>query len=195
MITDSIYFVCRIDPESKVYCFKQPNESERQKLFNNIIKTCMDNSAEFTVEVLKECLTTLIADPVLVNSFMRTLIISFNQHPGEMKKFTLVEMVPILVRKRVWSSKSVWDGVLMAMKALASHRDAEPSLRAMLCLPGTQLQTLLKMKEVRGALAKCLRGLSAEEKAEVLSGRWAGFEENPADLLKKKLLEELAGSE
>jgi len=56
-------------------------------------------------------------------------------------------MVPQLVRKRVWTSKSVWDGVLMAMKALATHRDAEPSLRAMLCLSGAQLQTLLKMKK------------------------------------------------
>ena len=172
-------FVYRIDPESKVYCFKPRTPADRQKIVNNCIKICIDSDAEFSADVLKDALSKLLEDSVVVNFFMRTIILSYNAHP-ELKKFVLSEVLPTLVRKRVWvASKSVWEGVPIAMKALATSRDAEPSLRAMLCLPGPQLQTLLKFKEIKAPLVKVLKALSESERVEVLSGGWVGVESNP----------------
>jgi hypothetical protein len=177
-----------------VFCFKQASESERQKLLNTCIKICLDNSVEFSPDVLKECIGTLLTDPVLGNSIMRTVIVSFSIHPVEMRRFAVTDVVPAMVRRRAWLTPRVWDGVILAMKNLAGHRDAESSLRAMLGLPASQLHTLMKIKEVKGPLSKCLKALSVGEREDVVTGRWVGIDDAASgtiDTLKAKLLEEL----
>lgn len=94
-----------------------------------------------------------------------------------MKKFVLSDVVPSLIRKRVWNlAPKVWEGVNHAVKIFAEHKNAEPTLRCLLGLPGIQLKSILKAApKVKPLLGSLLKALSAEEKEESLTGKWAGI--------------------
>ena len=94
-----------------------------------------------------------------------------------MKKFILSDVVPSLIRGRVWNSApKVWEGVSYAVKIFAEHKNVEPSLRCLLGLPGIQLKSVLKAApKVKPLLSNLLKSLSAEEKEECISGKWAGL--------------------
>ena len=120
-----------------------------------------------------------------------------------MKKFMLSDVIPSLIRKKVWTSApKVWDGVSHALKLFAEHKNAEPTLRCLLGLPGIQLKNILKIApKVKPLLGTLLRALSTEEREETISGKWAGLsvENNnsvdtvPAvDTEKLKILKELS---
>lgn len=94
-----------------------------------------------------------------------------------MKKFILSDVVPSLIRKKVWNlAPKVWEGVNHAVKIFAEHKNAEPTLRCLLGLPGIQLKSILKAApKVKPLLGSLLKALSAEEKEESLTGKWAGI--------------------
>lgn len=94
-----------------------------------------------------------------------------------MKKFILCDVVPSLIRGRVWNSApKVWEGVSYAVKIFAEHKNVEPTLRCLLGLPGIQLKSVLKAApKVKPLLSNLLKSLSAEEKEECISGKWAGL--------------------
>lgn len=94
-----------------------------------------------------------------------------------MKKFMLSDVIPSLIRKKVWTSApKVWDGVSHALKLFAEHKNAEPTLRCLLGLPGIQLKNILKIApKVKPLLGTLLKALSTEEREETISGKWAGL--------------------
>ena len=94
-----------------------------------------------------------------------------------MKKFILSDVVPSLIRGKVWNSApKVWEGVSYAVKIFSEHKNVEPTLRCLLGLPGIQLKSVLKAApKVKPLLSNLLRSLSVEEKEECISGRWAGL--------------------
>ncbi len=103
------------------------------------------------------------------------------------------------------------------MKNLGASKDAEPSLRCLLGLPGVQLKAVIAAYDpIREMLAKLLVVLSVDEKEEIISGvgcakfsrflpkhivlflgRWAGIGEVNAtaigrpDFEKEKILRQL----
>ena len=89
----------------------------------------------------------------------------------------LSDIIPNLIRKRVWlSAPKIWDGVNHALKIFAEHKNAEPTLRCILGLPGAQLKGVFKAApKVKVPLANLLKALSAEEREEAVSGKWAGL--------------------
>ena len=95
-------------------------------------------------------------------------------------KFVLSEAIPTLLRKQIWTNakcKSVWEGVCHFVKRFAAAKDAEQTLRCLLGLPSAPLKLLLKLApNARAPVGKTLKALSANEKEEVLSGRWAGID-------------------
>ena len=119
-----------------------------------------------------------------------------------MKKFILSDVMPALIRKRVWNSApKVWDGVSHGVKIFAEHKSAEPTLRCLLGLPGLQLKSIIKVApKVKPLLASLLKALSAEEKEECVSGRFAGLISDVTDPMvdavvdseKNKILKELS---
>lgn len=128
-----------------------------------------------------------------------------------MKKFMLSDIIPNLIRKRVWlSAPKIWDGVNHALKIFAEHKNAEPTLRCILGLPGAQLKGVFKAApKVKVPLANLLKALSAEEREEAVSGKWAGLlvsnvegdggtgpapSSIPIDIEKLKILKELSPS-
>ena len=94
-----------------------------------------------------------------------------------MKKFILNDVMPSLIRKRVWNSApKVWDGVNHGVKIFAEHKSAEPTLRCLLGLPGLQLKSILKVApKVKPLLGSLLKALSTEEKEDCISGKFAGL--------------------
>jgi Symplekin tight junction protein C terminal len=119
-----------------------------------------------------------------------------------MKKFILSDVMPSLIRKKVWNSApKVWDGVSHGVKIFSEHKSAEPTLRCLLGLPGLQFKSILKVApKVKPLLASLLKALSAEEKEECVSGRFAGLisdisdpvVEAVVDAEKNKILKELS---
>eukprot|EP01041_Mallomonas_annulata_P002034 gene2034-3952_t len=140
------------------------------------IGLCLSNKEVFRSENIKEAITTLMMDENLSISLMRTVILSSQTH-ADLKKFGLCEVVPRLVQNKTWEkAPRVWEGVAMFIKNFVTHRDAEPSLRAILGLPVAQLRAMIKVATTaRAPLAKLLKALSAEEQVEVISGRWVGL--------------------
>ena len=94
-----------------------------------------------------------------------------------MKKFMLSDVIPSLIRKKIWNTvPKVWEGVNHALKLFAEHKNAEPTLRCLLGLPGIQLKSLFKIApKVKPLLSTLLKSLSTDEKAETISGQWAGL--------------------
>ena len=113
--------------------------------------------------------------------YLLTLSFSFFQflksYAAEMKKFMLSDVIPSLIRKRVWIvAPKVWEGVSHALKLFSEHKNAEPTLRCLLGLPGIQLKGILKIApKVKPLLGTLLKSLSAEEREETISGKWAGL--------------------
>lgn len=103
------------------------------------------------------------------------------------------------------SAPKIWDGVNHALKIFAEHKNAEPTLRCILGLPGIQLKSVFKAApKVKLPLANLLKALSAEERDEAVSGKFAGLVDSsdigdtepspsmPVDGEKLKILKELS---
>jgi hypothetical protein len=83
------------------------------------------------------------------------------------------------VRKKTWLiAPKVWEGVLMCVKTFNGQRDFEPTIRAFVGLPMTQLKSVITIaKDVKGILNRILRSMSTADIEECVSGRWAGIED------------------
>lgn len=142
------------------------------------IAVCLNNKSDFSGEVLKEALKTMLAEEVPPNALMRTAILSA-QSFGEVKRYVLSDVIPHLVRKKVWTvAPKLWDGVVYGAKNLAAkdNKNSELTLRALLGVPALQLRSLLTVApDVKQAMGKLLKTLSTEERNDVVSGKWAGL--------------------
>lgn len=181
------------------------------KQITDAIGICAAAKDEFTGDVFVDALSDLLSDtppPLLI---MRTAITSsqiFEKIYPEVRKFLFTKVVPSLLRRRVWAiAPRIFDGIAAVFTAKVNllkegrediFRDAEPSLRCLLGLPGGQLKMILKSAPyVKTFLTKVLKALSAAEKEEVISGRWAGLditqeEATKGDVEKKKIIKELS---
>ncbi|KAJ1402692.1 Symplekin tight junction protein C terminal-domain-containing protein [Ochromonadaceae sp. CCMP2298] len=161
----------------------------------------MNNKSDFSGEVIKDALRTMLADPVPPYALMRTAILSAKSFT-EVSRFVLSDVIPALVRRRAWSlAPSLWDGVMHAAKNLAAAgaKNSELTLRALLGVPAVQLRGVLKVApQVKAAMAKLLKTLSKEETEEVTTGRWVGLlekgveEEEAEKQAKQKLVADIA---
>lgn len=164
------------------------------------ISVCLNNKADYSGEVVKEALKTMLADDVPPHALMRTAILSA-QSFSEVKRFVLSDVMPQLVRKRVWvTAPKLWDGVVYGAKNLAAagFKNSELTLRALLGVPVAQLKGLLRVAPtVKAAMGKLLKTLSTEERDEAVSGKWVGLAEE-ADAAaveeKQKLIKDIAAS-
>eukprot|EP00981_Chlorochromonas_danica_P015274 scaffold11522_cov239-Ochromonas_danica.AAC.1 len=154
------------------------------------IALCLNNKADFNGEVIKETLRVLAEDAVPVVAIMRTAILGA-QAFAEVKKFVLNDVVPIMIRKQVWSSApKVWEGVLYAIKTLGAsgQKQAEPSLLSLFAIPGIQLKALFKIAPpVKPLMAKLLQAMTVEERDRALSAQ----SDSTKDGEKLKLVKEL----
>lgn len=162
------------------------------------IAVCLNNKADFSGEVIKEALKAMLVDEVPPSALMRTAILS-SQSFSDVKRYVLSDVMPQLVRKCIWATApKLWDGVIYGAKNLATagFKNSELTLRALLGIPVIQLKGLLRVAPtVKAAMGKLLKTLSAEEKEEVTSGRWAGLvEDAPSSEEKQKLIKEIAAS-
>jgi hypothetical protein len=184
------FVLCRLDFEA---------HNLKAKSVLDAISVCLNNKSDYSGEVIKEALRTMLADEVPPHALMRTAILS-SQSFGEVKRYVLSDVMPQLVRKRVWvTAPKLWDGVVYGAKNLAAtgFKNSEFTLRALLGVPAAQLKGLLRVAPtVRTAMGKLLKTLSTEEKEEAVSGRWAGIAEDGAASLeeKQKLIKEIAAS-
>lgn len=153
-------------------------ENLKPKSLLDAISVCLNNKSEFSGEVIKEALKTMLLEEVPPNALMRTAILSA-QAFGEVKRYVLSDVIPHLVRKRVWvTAPKLWDGVLYGAKHLATkdNKNSELTLRALLGVPAEQLKDVLKAApDVKVVMGMLLKTLSAEERGEVVSGKWAGL--------------------
>ena len=148
----------------------------KAKVVLDTISLCLNNKAEYTAEVVKDALKTMLAEAVPPYAMMRTAILS-GQSFGEVKKFVLSDVIPSLVRRSIWvESPKLWDGVCVATKNFAvGGVNAEATLRALLGIPAAQLRALLRVApNVKAVMAKVLKALAPEERDEVVSGRRVG---------------------
>jgi hypothetical protein len=172
----------------------------KQKTVLDSIHLCLTSKDDFRSDVLREAITDLLTDEIPAQALMRTAILAAQSHGNEMKKFMLSDVVPSIIRKKVWTTApKVWDGVAHAVKSLAEHKNAEPTLRCLLGLPKAQLRAILKAApKAKVPLGKLLNALSAEEKEECTSGKWAGIYEAEGDQgmdpEKAKILKDIAAS-
>ena len=96
-----------------------------------------------------------------------------------------------MVRKKVWALpkvKVVWMR-LPCSQAFGRSQRRRAALRALLGLPGPQLKEVASV--AKDSLSKFLKLLSATEKADVLSGRWAGVEQSEPDKVKAEIVKSL----
>jgi hypothetical protein len=165
-------------------------EKHSLKLKNvlDAIGLCIAEKEEYSAEVMKEAILTLLQDEIPAVALMRTVLLSAQTMP-EMQKFTLHEVIPRLVRKKTWLiAPKAWEGVLMCVKTFSGQRDFEPTIRAFVGLPMTQLKSVITIaKDVKGILNRILRSMSSADIEECVSGRWAGLEDlNIAQTAKEK---------
>lgn len=158
-----------------------PCESEelKPKVLLDALAVCLNNKTDFSAEVVKDALRSLLQDEEPAFALMRTAILAAQSFP-EVKKFVLSEVVPSLVRRRAWSvAPKVWDGVVFAVKTFATAagvKTSEQTLKSVMSIPGAQLRAVIKAAPtIVVPLAKLLRSLSESEREEVLSGRFSGL--------------------
>jgi hypothetical protein len=134
----------------------------------------LKNQSDFNAHVLKESLQVLMLDDSPHVALMRTALLSAN-HFSEVKKFVLMELIPTLVHRRVWViAPKVWEGVLVGADSLTtgnvSSKWIEPTLRALLAVPGVTLKALLKVnKNLKRTLAKYLQSVPVDERDDILA--------------------------
>lgn len=141
----------------------------KAKFVLDTIAICLNNKHEYTFDVLKDALTTLLQDPIPPYAVMRTAILTA-QTFGEMKKFIFTDMIPSLISKSVWSiAPKVWEGVIYAMKNFTNiniTKHLEPTVVA-ICksVPGKELRSVLKVAPViKPILAKYVQSLPPSER-------------------------------
>ena len=158
------------------------------KSLKDAIGLCISDKDEFTPEIMKEAILTLLEDEIPALALMRTVLLSAQTMPS-MQKFALQEVIPRLVRKKTWSvAPDVWEGVLMCVKMFEGQRDFDATIRAFVGLPMTQLKSVITIaKDVKGILNRTLRAMPTADIEECVSGRWAGIEDvNIAQSVKDK---------
>lgn len=148
----------------------------KTKVLMQAIAICLKNQSDFNSAVVKDVLQTLLQDEIPANALMRTAILSAQSFP-DIKKLVLMEIIPSLVRKAVWTTApKLWEGVIHGADNCASSTISskwlEPTLKSLLGVPGANLKALLKnTKNVKKPLAKYFQSLPKEEREDVLSGR------------------------
>ncbi len=169
LIVPRLFLFFRIDFEA---------QGLKPKSLLDAINVCLNNKSDFSGEVLKEALKTMLTQEVPPTALMRTAILSAQQF-SEVKRFLLSDVIPHLVRKRVWSiAPKLWDGVVFGVKKFATsdNKTSELTLRGLLGVPAPQLRGLLEVApDIKPLMGKLLKTLSADEKNEVVTGRWVGL--------------------
>lgn len=137
--TELLVFLHNLHDE---YCTKADTETERtgfmnEKTIKDCIEFCIENKGDFKGfgDAIKESISLMIADESrqIPRAIMWTAIRSTHTYKDETKKFVLSTLMPKLMQIKIWlKSKSLWDGVALGVKQLASNRDSEPTLRAVL---------------------------------------------------------------
>ena len=173
----------------------------KAKTILDAIAVCLNNKSDYSGEIVKDALRTMLPDDPPPYALMRTAILSA-QSFSEVKRFVLSDIIPQLVRRMVWTTApKLWEGVVYGAKNLAASgfKNSEYTLRALLGVPVAQLKSLLRVAPtVKAAMGKLLKTLSAEEKEEVISGKWAGLTGEDSDTTvseeKQKLIKDIAAS-
>lgn len=172
----------------------------KTKTLTQAIAICLKNSSDFNSTVIRDALQILINDEVPHVVLMRTALLSANSF-SEIKKFVLERIIPSLIHRCVWTTApKVWEGVMVGADNLTSGSTGksvvEPTLKALLGIPGNILKSVLKVtKNLKKVLAKYLQGLPVQERDDVLTGKGLGsnvdYIELPQDNDKKKIVKEL----
>lgn len=76
----------------------------KQKTVLGSISLCLGHKEDFRAEVLREAILDLLNDTVPAQALMRTAILTAQSYGNEMKKFVLNDVIPAVIRKRVWST-------------------------------------------------------------------------------------------
>jgi hypothetical protein len=175
----------------------------KQKLYLESINACLSDITTFTGDVIHEAIAQMVDDEILPVALVRTALLASKAH-NDMRKYVLSELIPNLVRKKIWNTAPVhWEGIKHCIKTYAvaqtNQSIVEPTFRAILGLPGAQMKAIIAVAPaIKALLSKLLKVLSMEEKEEVLSGRWAGIQsaegEESLDSEKAKIIKELMTS-
>jgi hypothetical protein len=153
----------RIDHESQNVKFKAVRES---------IELCLQNRNDFRSDVIREALETMSQDPVPPLMLMRTVILACQAYP-ELKRVALRTVLPRLLDRKIWdTSPKLWEGFVVCVKQLASHRDAGDLLRDLLRVPFETLRSLVKVATtVEEPLARIVSRMSDREMEEAVTPR------------------------
>lgn len=151
----------------------------KSKVILDLISACLESRDEYNGESIRGCLTSLLENETLATALMRTAIMGAKAH-SDVKRFVVTDVIPRLVRKKIWKSQpKIWDGVVLATKNYSAHSDAEPTLRSVLGLPVPELKKVVTVAStIKPLLKNILAAFSNTEKDDVLSGRWLGVDEN-----------------
>jgi hypothetical protein len=137
------------------------------KVVIDAIATCLNNKAEYSSDVIKEALLALLKDEIPSFALMRTAFLAGQAHT-ELKKLMMMEIIPAMIKKKVWASApKVWDGVLYGVKNFIAgySKSVEPTLKALVTIPGSQLRPLLKVApNIKIHIASLYHQLPQEEK-------------------------------
>ena len=154
----------------------------KSKVILDLISACLEARDEYNGESIRGCISLLLEDEILATALMRTAIMGAKSH-SDVKKFVVTDVIPRLIRKKIWESQpKIWDGVVLATKNYSAHTDAEATLRSVLGLPIPQLKSVIKVASaIKPLLKNILAAFSTTERDDVLSGRWMGVED--ADLM------------
>lgn len=175
----------------------------KQKAYVDSISVCITDVTTFTGDVVRDAMKIMMDDDVLPVALVRTALLASKAH-NDVKKYVLNDFIPILIKRKIWVTTPVhWEGLKHCVKNYAVGPPAaqvEPTLRAVLGLPGPQLKSVVAAAPtIKTTLAKLLKVLSATEREDVLSGRWAGLDTTSTsgeiavlDAEKAKIVKELS---
>ena len=141
--TELLVFLHHLHDE---YCTKSESEEGKdifmnEKCIKDCIEFCIENKGDFKGfgDSIKESITQMISDETrpIPRAVMWTAIRSTQTYKDETKKFVLSTLMPKLMQMKVWlksntRDSTLWDGIVLGVKSLASNRDSEPTLRAVL---------------------------------------------------------------
>ena len=148
------------------------------------------------MDIIKDSFKSLLLDDIPAFPLMRTAILA-SQSYAEVRRYVISEVIPALIKKKVWSSApKVWEGVIYVVKhSNASGLKNDYVLKAILSVPGVQLRSIIKSApNCVEHLTTLLRNLSPDDKEDMLSGRWldANAPRTVPDSEKLKVIQELS---
>ena len=156
-----------------------------QKIYLAAISVCLTDVAIFTGDILRDAIKIMLDDEMMPVALVRTALLASKAHM-EVKRFVLSDVIPILIRKKIWLTTPIhWEGLRHCVKNYAvpttttaqNQSLIEPTLRSILGLPGKELKSIITVAPlIKPSLTKLLKVLSPNEKEDVISGRWAGLD-------------------